>query len=349
MRSAGNLLVTRILHVTECSSGGVPRAIETMVRNSDGHEHHVLWTAPAGASKFAGFSSISELPHGPISRIRAVRNAIATIEPDVVHAHSSFAGVYTRILPSRVPVIYQPHCYKFDDTSTSPVSRTIYRVAERALARQTDTVVVLSAHEDQLASELRSNTRRHFVPNVATVEQQGDRWISFTRTNDVAMIGRLSSQKDPDYFIRVARDVVARRPETRFTWIGGGDGVDVERMQRAGVRVTGWLGEQALRAELAKPIIYFHSARYEGFPLSVLDAAAYQHPIVVRRIPAFDNANLLQVSTVEEAARTLVEVLDGGPSRALANEGSRSIAETMNPAVQRAALYELYAQYASNT
>jgi glycosyltransferase involved in cell wall biosynthesis len=320
--------------------------MERIADSSSSHDHHVIWPEANGPSTY-DFTSVTPLPHGHIKRFAAVRAAIRYVRPDVVHAHSSFGGVYARLQKLSVPVIYQPHCFKFEDEDSSVLARWAYRLVEKCLLLRTDALVVLSPREDAISRALDSTVARYLVPNVATVppgtSSEGGGGMS-----EVVMIGRLSAQKDPAFFLRVARKVRLVRPGTSFTWIGGGSVDDIEKMRSAGVRVTGWLGQQDLVAELARPSAYFHSARYEGFPLSVLDAAASGHPVVVRKIPAFEGTNLLQVDGEDAAVNSILGVLAGGPERYSALAGVRHLNEAMNISRQRSSLAELYGRYSTH-
>jgi hypothetical protein len=71
-------------------------------------------------------------------------------------------------------------------------------------------------------------------------------------------------------------------------------------LTEAGVRLTGWVGNDVLQDELDRAWLYLHTSRSEGFPLSLLDAAARDVPIIVRPIAAFDGFDLRTVQTVDD-------------------------------------------------
>jgi glycosyltransferase involved in cell wall biosynthesis len=336
--------VTRVLHVTECFAGGVMLAVESAVRLADGHEHHLLWSGDDVPDE-SMFTSVTSFPKGFSSRVRAVRAAVAKIEPDVVHAHSSWAGVYTRVRRMDVPVVYQPHCYKFVDAAQPKPLRWGYYAGEALLAGRTAEILVLSPHEDDLAKRLRAKVRRRMITNVATLRPSDRILPRRTGAEHVVMCGRIVKQKDPEYFLQVAEVVRQLRPGTQFTWIGDGSPEARAQLEAGGVHVTGWLRGDEMAAELLSPSVYFHSAGYEGFPLSVLDAAAFGQPIVAREIAAFDGTALLRVSGVQTSAEVLVDVLNGGDSRDKAIGGSRALDLAMSEPKQRSALRDLYRQY----
>lgn len=334
----------RILHLTECYAGGVSRAIETIVDLTPEAEHHLLWRGDEQPAEALAYASRTDLPEFVPAAIRRVREVVDAIEPDLLYAHSSWAGMFARITRLPVPVIYAPHCYKFDDESQPAPLRAAYRLAERALSPRSARTVVLSPHEQALAKSLNARVPTHYVPNVASLEPTPDHPATgFAVSHDVIMIGRLSKQKDPDFFARVASRVHDVAPDTRFRWIGDGEAEKRASLEAAGVEVTGWLVGDALAAELARPSLYLHTALYEGFPLSILDAAAFEHPIAARAIPAFEGLGLPTATSPEDAALLVLDILAGGPHRAQAERAARYLRATMNRDAQRTALRTLYA------
>lgn len=344
----------RILHVTQVYAGGISRAITSLVDLAPEVEHHLLWAGNERPDQAVSYSSVHEMPQSPkalLTAVRRVRDVVTEVQPDIVHAHSSFGGVYTRLANLDVPVFYEPHCYKFDDGRQSAPRRAAFRLAEKALARRSKRTVVLSPHEEALARSLDAQASTHFLPNVATIQPSEEFPATrFETERNVFMIGRLTGQKDPIYYARVADATRALAPDVTFRWVGDVDGENDkhgEEMHRhllsAGVEVLGWLTGNRLAAELARPALYFHSAHYEGFPLSLLDAAAFEHPLAVRAIPTFNGMGIPDASSPEDAAQLIVNVLDGGADARRAVASATYLNETMNHAAQRESLRALYA------
>lgn len=344
---------TRILHVTQVYAGGISRAIASLVELAPDVEHHLLWAGNEEPDESIPYASVHAMPQSPkrmLTAIKRVREVVDQVKPDIIHAHSSFGGVYARLASVKTPVFYEPHCYKFDDMQQPKVKRVVFRVAEQVLAKRSARTVVLSPHEEKLAVSLDSDAVTHFLPNVATILPSEEfPPTGFAPGRDVFMIGRLTNQKDPDYFARVAEETHRLDPTVTFRWIGDVDGEDDgsgaaarRTLEAAGVDVLGWLNGDALAAELARPALYFHSAHYEGFPLSVLDAAAFEHPLAVRAIPTFDGMGIPEARSPEESARLIIEILDGGSAHEQAITAAKTLNETMSRDAQHNALTALY-------
>ena len=82
---------------------------------------------------------------------RALRGLVGEWRPDLVHLHSSFAGVVGALsLRGRAPLVYTPHAYSFMGAHGRG-RRAAYRALERLVARRTQLVAAVSESEARLA------------------------------------------------------------------------------------------------------------------------------------------------------------------------------------------------------
>ena len=330
-----------VLHVTECYEGGVSLAVRAMARNTPEFEHILLASGRDVESELRSgvFERIIKLRGSLLRRTRKV--GLLTVESGaaVVHAHSSWAGVYARLLRLPVPVVYQPHGYAFEKPRF--LQRVTFRSAERILAPRADRVAVLSQREALLAREVGPRSRIFPVPNVPTVEiARGQR--AFPKRPTVVMVGRLVDQKDPGFFAAVLEHVQRVMPEARGLWIGDGEVGHREVLEARGIEVTGWLDPHEVTQHLDRAAIYVHSARYEGFPLSVLDAAARGLPVIARDIPTFDQTALTRAATVPALADAAVHVLSNEQEWCRERARTARLIDEMNPVAQHDALIDLW-------
>lgn len=339
----------RILHLTECYAGGVSRAINSIAENFEA-EHHLLYAG--GDIPSGSFTSTHNFPKSVLSRILAFNRAVRDLRPDVVHAHSSWAGLYTRVMPSRTPVVYEPHCFVFDDPQRPKILKFAYRTMESLLSFNSTVTVALTTHELELAKGLRAGQSVMLLSNIPTVtptdleevrpqspQYSGDH--KFT----VSMVGRIAPQKDPDFFAQVAKIANSAGQDWRFRWIGGSDDIrDEEKLSGMGVEVTGWLDKPSLITALRTSSLYLHSASYEGFPLSVLDAAALDLPIIVRDIACFDGFDLEKAASAEAAYESLKAAAQSEIVISNLRDKSRLLAENMSVDKQRLELQSIYGE-----
>lgn len=316
-------------------------AIDTIARITPEHEHVLLFRGNQDPVDSRLFSEIIRIPKFSVFRIDFVNNVARKTGVDFVHAHSSWAGLWARIVRPTAPVVYQPHCFVFDDPYRSPAIRLLYRVVESALTWRTRSIITLTSHEQRLARKLNRRVSVFRLPNVPHIVP-GKAQVSASPVQKVVMVGRLSRQKDPDYFLSVANLVRQTKPDVLFQWIGGGHESYLRKLENAGIQVTGWLSSADVELNLRQSQVYFHSASYEGFPLSVLDACAVGLPVVVRDLDCFGDVDLAKVSSSLDAAKTIVSILDRDDIREEIVQKSHHLLVEMNDDTQRMALSDIY-------
>lgn len=328
----------KVLHVTECYGAGVGKAIHTRVESTPELEHHLLWSGEERPSGSLGWKSVTELPSGFLKRVIAIQKLALKIQPDVIHAHSSWAGVYTRLVRLKQALVYEPHCYKFDDPSTNSVLRRIYWLVERALTRNTNMVGVLTPHEQALAADLSKAVKTARVVNTSALRASDPSPRSLKK---LGMVGRLAPQKDPSFFLAVVEALKERGSTLQPVWIGDGSPHYTKQLIDAGVEVTGWLGKEELELLLSE-VVYVHTASYEGFPLSVLDAANRGAPVLVRDIPAFDGYSFYKATDPAALAEHADRVSNPGPDQDEALKVSARVAQMHSTTELRDSLLSMY-------
>ena len=158
----------------------------------------------------------------------------------------------------------------------------------------------------------------------------------------VITTGRITAQKDPKFFIEVAGLVRERSPQAKFIWVGDGDPEAKRGLEGAGVNVTGWLEPDEVSSLLQRSGVYLHTASFEGFPISILEAAAIGLPIVVRSIPAYDGSPLRGAVTPTGVAELVAECLNGGGMRRELNLLSAQLSAVSTPTKQAEDLQSMY-------
>ncbi|MBP2395572.1 MULTISPECIES: glycosyltransferase [Paenarthrobacter] len=343
--------MAKILHVTECHYGGVSRAIRKLVDLTSEHQHYLLVDGQdqdfsAGVLEARRFQS-----SGTIGRTLEVRKAVAEFRPDYVHLHSSWAGAYGRLTRLRAKIIYQPHCYKFDDVTLEPAKKWLFRFAEKMLSFRSHATVVLSPHERTLTMQLNSNAECVYVPNAPScdlLESLDGRDEVTNRVKRVVMVGRICKQKDPSFFGEIARLAASSSTlsDWEFRWIGDGEPDLRQSLASQGVQIAGWKESDELIAELDAGDYYVHTAAYEGFPISILDAAARGLPIVAREIDALAESGAYQVTTPEDVVAALEKSHLDPEFRAMLVEKSVHLLDAMNESSQEKAWHGLYSGHA---
>lgn len=332
-----------ILHVTTCFAGGVSRAIASIAQSTPEYVHVLLYGGAESTPDFSSFARTESFARSRLSRWSQLNRVLCEVRPAVVHSHSSWAGFLTRVVPIGAPVLYQPHCFVFDDPNRLAVVRRTYRFVEKLLAKNGSGILALTPHEYALAKDLAPRKSVHHVVNAPSINSALWHAKPTTRPHArVVMIGRLARQKSPEYFVAVAAEVWKRRQDVRFVWIGDGSPEYRQQLEAVGIEVTGWLGETQLVEELRQAAVYLHTASYEGFPLSILDAAACGVPIVARNIPALSGCDVAKVDSAQEAALEIQHLLTSDAAQKLSISRNEKMLEAMNPREQRRSILNAY-------
>jgi glycosyltransferase involved in cell wall biosynthesis len=280
--------------------------------------------------------------------LRKLIHVYRALQPDVVHAHSSYAGVFVRLafpIP-RARIVYSPHCYAFERSDYGRLRRALVRGVEAALAHRTGTLLAVSAHEATLGRSLSRSMRVVVGTNVPGVP---DDLVASVRVPDpnkrlvVAGAGRLCEQKDPRFFAEVVRHAQGQDVPARWMWIGDGEPKLREVLEREGVMVTGWLSRGDALRSLASAHVYLHTAAWEGMPITVLEAAAVGLPVVVRSVPSTREMRIgLLVETPEEAAAEVAALASPSSWQRRAEESSAALRDLDVDRHLRRALVDAY-------
>lgn len=336
----------RILHVIESFGGGVSDAALSFVHNTPEFEHHLIYAlrddAKASDELFESFATCELMRSGNLARIIQVNRRSRSLGAVIIHAHSSYAGVYARLARSRrrATLVYSPHCFSFERTDLAAPIEGAYRLIERVLARNTTAFVACSPREAELARELGGGASTHLVVNVAH-----DIPAALPAASDeplVSAAGRIVPQKGIPRFARLAKATRAHDDGVSFTWIGGGRPELTAELEGAGVVITGWLTKPEVLEKLSRSQLYVHTADWEGFPVGLLEALACGVPALVTDRPYAAGLPAEMVVSDAELVTRVRELLDDPDARArLLATGTAAVAENTSR-VQAAQLRSAY-------
>ncbi|CAM2856268.1 glycosyltransferase [Flavobacterium frigoris] len=204
------------------------------------------------------------------------------INPDIIHLHSSKAGVLGRIahffLFKKKKIFYTPHGYSFLRTDISAFNKKLYRLIESSFQSVFGGATVACGDTEYAIA--KTIGKSHLVRNGIDLKEV--RKYSSKNKNDILTIGivaRITYARNPALF----NDIALRNPSINFVWIG--DGELQPLLTAANIRITGWFlnREEALTA-LNAIDIYIQTSLWEGLPIAVLEAMAMQKPVLATNI-----------------------------------------------------------------
>jgi glycosyltransferase involved in cell wall biosynthesis len=315
----------RILHVVEVFGSGVGEVAKTLAeRLAAGGDTVAIahGRCPETPAEVRGFVTpdveLYELPwerrsaREQLDAARELRALVRRWQPDVVHLHSSFAGVVGALsLRRSMPSTYTPHGYSFTMLDRSRSRRFAYRMLERFTASRVNLVGAVSEAEAEdgrrVAPARKVTVVRNGIPELDDPAGGGARPAAARPR--VVTVGRIAEQHLPPATARILASVSELAD---VTWIGsGGRSPELEAVVREqGVEVTGWLPRAEVQSMLSSSIACLHWSAWDGQPLSILEAMANDVVVVASDIPATrEILGPRQVCASEEQAMKLLRAI----------------------------------------
>lgn len=343
----------KILHVSEAFGGGIVSSIYSFAKNSPDFEHYLLISErksqPLDKDLSSHFKKVLPLRKGIINAIADIKAATKDLKPDHIHLHSTYAGVYGRLASLKgSSVIYSPHGFAFERVSDGPILRGLFLAIEWALSFRTSLFAGVSPYELAVWAKFKPNGRSVFVPNSTDIVHAQTTQAPALDVIKIACAGRIAAQKDPNFLLSALKQLPRQfRDSIEIYWIGAGDEDLTAELTKEGVRVTGWIPHAQAEQELGGCDIYLHTAAWEGFPMTVIEAAAMGKPLLLRRISAFENLELPSEPLVETPQELAVKLLTWASDSKLRDAGhelSSKVRSICSPSKQKKALLSLYSE-----
>jgi len=304
----------RVLLVIEATIGGTRRHVVDLARGLSGRGVEV-WLAsaqrrdPGYPADLAALAALgvqcvdvpmvrSIHPGRDLADLRALVELVRRVEPDVVHTHSSKAGVLGRLAASSAdrPVVHTPHTFAFlFKAEFSAWQRALFRALEQHLSSASAAVIAVSRSEAESMrrSLVVPRERVRVVPNGI----DASRWVAARPASRASLgvpegvpllsvLGLLHVAKGQDVALRALA-----RPElagAHLLLAGMGDArEELEELARTlGVaeraHFLGWRDDAP--ALVAASDVVLLPSRWEGMPYIVLESMAAARPVVATRV-----------------------------------------------------------------
>ncbi len=237
---------------------------------------------------------------------RDIGALIRTLQPDVVHTHTSKAGALGRLAAwGRVrAVVHTPHGHVFHGYF-GPVMTRLFVMAERRLARRCHALVALTAAErdEHLARGVGTSEQWHVIPSGVPVRRLAAA-VARCRSEtgeappiwQAVSVGRLVPIKGMDRLIRAWAYVQAEKPEARLAIVGDGPEranlqAMIDELGLGNIELAGWRDPVPYLASADRFVLL---SRNEGMGRSVVEAMAAGLPCVVSEVCGL--AELVDVS-----------------------------------------------------
>ncbi|QTR44868.1 glycosyltransferase [Thiothrix litoralis] len=285
----------KVIHVAESFAAGVLHFVAQLTHVMPEHEHIVIHgKRPDTPKNYADLfpSGVKLLhwqgvardisPFGDLLALYRLMCLLKQYDGDIIHLHSSKAGFLGRIsaklLWQSERVIYTPHGVAFLRQDVPSIKQSLFIWLEKLASLCSGQVVACSASEAQSfrahgipADYINNGITCARIPEKIPTQQDN-------ATCTVALVGRVSNQKNPARFNAIAQAFVDQ-PQVHFVWIG--DGELRHQLTSPNLHCTGWVSPTEVAEHLQQADIYLSTSAWEGLPLSALQAMCHRLPLVL--------------------------------------------------------------------
>ena len=303
----------KVLHIAQ-AAGGVDRYLQMLFKFSDRNLiDNVLVCSQTYreedyrdmVSEFKQIKMTRAICKDDLKAIKELRKIIKKQKPDIVYAHSSKAGAVARIADIGINnhCIYNPHGWAFN-MRCSEKKQKMYALIEKIAALFCEKIICISDAEKQSAVNrgICKASKTAVIYNGIDIEKYRDRKKSKVCRKDlgipedaivVGMVGRLSQQKAPDIFIRVAKKIKETIPLAHFIIVGNGEQEEEIRKYAEdnkfldALHITGWVDNPMDFVDLFDVACLL--SRWEGFGLAIPEYMLSGKPVVASNVDAIPN------------------------------------------------------------
>lgn len=352
----------RILHVAQ-AAGGVDRYIRMLLKYLDKgkFENILVCSQDFHEEDYRGLVYSFEqvemtraIGGNDVKAIKEVRTLIKKYNPDIVYAHSSKAGAIARVadIGLKNHCVYNPHGWAFN-MRCSAKKKAMYTAVEKVAALFCDKIICISDAEKQSALDKKicKEEKLQVIFNGVDIESYESGVRGAIKRKDlnipedafvVGMVGRMSKQKAPDVFIKMAKRVKDEVPNAHFIIVGNGNQEDEIRKYAEdngfsiSLHITGWVDNPMSYVELFDVACLL--SRWEGFGLALPEYMMAGKPIVASRVDAIpniiragENGLLVEVDDDIGASKAVLRILrEDGLRKKIVAQGLEDVHNRFN-------------------
>ncbi|MFT7686033.1 MAG: glycosyltransferase involved in cell wall biosynthesis [Candidatus Azotimanducaceae bacterium] len=267
--------------------------------------------------------------------VYALRRLIILESPNIINTHSTLASVYGRLanLKLRIPIVYSVHGWFFAE-NTNAVRRLIGPVVERVFSGMTSFWITETHYDQKIGTDsgaisniCKSRVIANGIPKPIT---QPRKPLDRTKVQ-MAFVGRISFQKNP----LLAVESLSYLPQNYLLTMFCDNAKDIalnNRIEEMSLsdRIILIDDETNTASIINSYDLLLVTSRYEGMPLSIIEAMSAGLPIVSTNVCGLrelvidrDNGILVDGENPEHIAKAITELMSN-PAKAKAM-GRRSV------------------------
>ncbi|OBP11909.1 MULTISPECIES: glycosyltransferase [unclassified Pseudomonas] len=275
----------KILHITEAWKGGISTYVKMLIEHQVQSGHNVYLAVSRDAEELPNCNVIkytsSRSVIGVIRASHEISRIYNSLTPDIIHAHSTFSGIYARFKKSSFKLIYTPHAWSFLKKDSPYISRKIYSLIERTLSRRTSIITCMSLEEIEEA--IIRGIPKEKLRLIYTGVPKLDITLNPVRTSGaikIGFFGRLDYQKGFDILLSAAKNLA---PHIQIHIFGEAVRGGVPSSPHDRFQYHGWIEQKQVSSAMQEMDIILIPSRWEGFALTPLEAMRAGRGVIISK------------------------------------------------------------------
>jgi len=287
-----------------------------------------------------------------ISCLFQIIKILKEVRPDLIHCHSSKAGIIGRIAGAylRIPTLYTPHAFSYLSAKNS-LLKLFYKSIEKCFVVFPASILACSKSEyNRALIDLKFKKKNIYLWENSIEEPVCLSLLNATNRTKITYlcsVGRASYQKNFEMLIRTISFVKKSINDIQLIIIGIGntskqkeDLVSLIKSLELTENVTliQWLDRREALSLINQSSIYLSSSLYEGLPYAVLEAISLSKPCIVTNVDGNKdlisdsfNGFLIEKNDEETMAQKIIALLKDKESlKRMSNNSKKVFIEKYN-------------------
>ena len=288
----------KVLHVGEYVNGGVATYLKTLINGLQQYKDIDNYLVMSRYKSEQNWGDIQnkvtyyEYKRSILNIFKVmifIYRFINEIQPDIIHVHSTWAGVFVRLpllfVKKKAKIIYTAHGWSFImDVSTK--KKYLYAFIERVLSRVTDKIINISNFEEKQALNYGLNKKKMVVIYNGVKDRNYDIKINLDKKNinnsnkiNLLFVGRLDRTKGIDILLDVYNKYEFKNLHLYIIGDSVLDNIEIKSTDK--ITYLGWINNEDIDKYYQMCDAVIMPSRWDGFGLVAIEAMRNAMPVIV--------------------------------------------------------------------
>ena len=227
-------------------------------------------------------------PISDLITIYKLRKIVVSVNPDIIHCHSSKAGFIGRIVGRicGIPVIFTAHGWSFTE-GISDKKRRLYKLLEQMISRWSTKIICVSNYDRLLGISAMSKFANKFITvhnGIPDIMYSNNNKTNFNAPLNLIMVARFNEQKDHSLLLKAISMLKMEGIKFNTTLVGDGPLLNQTKKLADDLGISDEVHFLGARMDVEKLLkkqdVFLLISKWEGFPISILEAMRAGLPII---------------------------------------------------------------------